>query len=178
MRYRYLCVSGLCLLLTVPYAMTQDKMTTSKLFQHILRLPGPEYPAAAKAACVQGVVVLQVRVGIDGKVESVQTVSGPSMLVQAAKDSVKQWTFRPFEKNGAPVEVVGDVSVSFMLQGEKPIPPPTKLSANSHPSVIVVHLKAQPVTPEAAVAEEFRKLRSECAEKLKAQNGQPVTEEE
>ena len=43
----------------------------------------------------------------------VQAVSGPTMLLGAAIDAVKQWTYKPFLLNGEPVEVDTTVLVEF-----------------------------------------------------------------
>jgi len=40
------------------------------------------------------------------------------MLQQAAIDCVKQWTFRPFEKEGSPVAAHGQYSIIFTLGGD------------------------------------------------------------
>ncbi len=75
----------------------------------------PVYPPLAKMARMQGTVKFQAVVGTDGKVESLQLVSGPPLLIQAAKDAVSQWVYRPTLLNGAPVEVVTTVDVNFSL---------------------------------------------------------------
>jgi protein TonB len=42
-------------------------------------------------------------------------ISGPPLLVQAAMDGVKKWTYKPMVLNGAPVEVVTTIDVNFTL---------------------------------------------------------------
>jgi TonB family protein len=73
------------------------------------------YPPIAKAARIQGTVLFQVQVGTTGKIESMNVVSGPAMLQQAATDCLKQWTYHPFEKDGKPVAALGPVSLIFTL---------------------------------------------------------------
>jgi TonB family protein len=51
----------------------------------------PVYPPIAKAAQVGGDVELLVSFKATGKVEAVQTLSGPAMLQQAAVDYAKAW---------------------------------------------------------------------------------------
>lgn len=85
------------------------------LNQHLDHKVAPVYPAIANAARVQGTVVLEVRIGTTGKIESTKVVSGPAMLQSAAIDCVKQWTYRPFEKDGSPVSASGRVSIEFSL---------------------------------------------------------------
>jgi TonB family protein len=75
----------------------------------------PIYPAAAKAAGVQGSVHLSAIVGTDGTVQQLTVLSGPVELVQAATDAVKQWAYRPTLLNGDPVQVETTIDVNFTL---------------------------------------------------------------
>jgi TonB family protein len=83
--------------------------------QHIDHQVFPVYPPIAKAAHVQGTVVFDLRIGATGRIESMNVVSGPAMLQQAAIDCLKQWTFHPFEKDGGPVVAHGQYSIIFVL---------------------------------------------------------------
>lgn len=75
----------------------------------------PVYPPLAKAANVQGAVVLEVNISRDGKVENANVVTGHPLLIQAAIDAVKQWEYMPIILNGAPVDVVTTVTVDFRI---------------------------------------------------------------
>ena len=75
----------------------------------------PVYPSIAKAARVEGVVVLQATISKAGTIENLRVVSGPAMLQQAALDAVKEWRYRPYLLNGEPVEVETSVNVIFSL---------------------------------------------------------------
>jgi protein TonB len=75
----------------------------------------PVYPPEAKHAGTEGIVRLAVDIGPDGKVVSVNAQSGPDVLVQAAVEAVKQWTYKPTLLNGEPVEVLTTVDVNFTL---------------------------------------------------------------
>lgn len=83
--------------------------------QHIDHKAFPVYPPIAKVAHVQGTVVFDLRIGAVGRVESMEVVSGPPMLQQAAIDCLKQWTFHPFEEEGSPVAAHGQYSIVFVL---------------------------------------------------------------
>jgi TonB family protein len=76
----------------------------------------PVYPPDAKEARVQGVVILEVLIGQDGKVENSRILRSIPMLDQAAADAVRQWEFTPTLLNGNPVKVVMTVTVNFTLQ--------------------------------------------------------------
>jgi protein TonB len=83
----------------------------------ILSKPSPVYPPIAKAARVQGTVVLQATISKTGTIENLRAVSGPAMLQQAALDAVRNWRYRPYLLNNEPVEVETTVNVVFTLGG-------------------------------------------------------------
>lgn len=76
----------------------------------------PVYPPIARAAHVQGTVVLQATISRVGSIENLRVVAGPQMLQQAAMDAVKSWRYRPYLLDGATVEVETTVNVVFSLQ--------------------------------------------------------------
>jgi len=73
----------------------------------------PEYPQIAKLAGVQGDVKLHAIIAKDGTIQSLTVTSGPTMLITAATDAVKQWRYQPYRLNGEPVEVETVITVSF-----------------------------------------------------------------
>ena len=77
----------------------------------------PIYPPIAKAARMQGTVILQATISKTGVIENLRVVSGPAMLQQAALDAVKTWRYRPYLLNNEPVEVETTVNVIFSLGG-------------------------------------------------------------
>jgi TonB family protein len=74
------------------------------------------YPAEAKDAGVQGVVILEVLIGKDGKVINAKVLRSIPLLDQAALDAVRQWEFTPTQVNDVPLNVVMTVTVNFTLQ--------------------------------------------------------------
>lgn len=75
----------------------------------------PRYPAEAKQAGIEGTVRMEVVIGADGKVLRTEVISGPPLLVPAALEAVRQWTYKPTLLNGQPVEVITQVDVNFRL---------------------------------------------------------------
>jgi periplasmic protein TonB len=75
----------------------------------------PMYPAIARAARISGTVELLVLVGRDGRVISVQVLSGSALLASAAKEAVERWSYRPAILDGQAVEVEARVTVNFVL---------------------------------------------------------------
>jgi periplasmic protein TonB len=75
----------------------------------------PQYPAIARAARIQGVVVLQATISKNGSIENLRVIDGPPMLQQAAIDAVSSWRYKPYLLNGEPVEVETTINVVFNL---------------------------------------------------------------
>jgi len=69
----------------------------------------------AKAARIQGEVVLAAIISKAGTIEELQALSGHPMLVAAAVEAVRQWRYRPYLLNGEPVEVETRITVNFTL---------------------------------------------------------------
>ena len=57
----------------------------------LLKRVEPLYPAAALHARVEGVVIVEVWVGVDGTVTDAKVLRGIPLLDQAALDAVRQW---------------------------------------------------------------------------------------
>jgi periplasmic protein TonB len=75
----------------------------------------PQYPPEAGRERIEGTVVLLAVIGTDGKVEDVEVESGLPILAQAAIEAVKQWRYKPYLLNGAPVEIDSRITINFTL---------------------------------------------------------------
>ncbi len=73
----------------------------------------------AKAANIQGVVILELVIDTDGSVKEGHVLRSIPLLDQAALDAVVQWRYQPTLLNGAPVEVIATVTVNFTLPEEQ-----------------------------------------------------------
>jgi len=83
----------------------------------VLERVEPLYTEEARKARVQGVVILEAVVDEKGVVRNVKILKPLGMdLDKAAVTAVKQWKFKPGTKNGKPVPVVFNLTVSFRLQ--------------------------------------------------------------
>jgi periplasmic protein TonB len=76
----------------------------------------PVYPAIARSARVQGVVILEAVIDARGSVSSVQVLRSIPLLDQAAIDAVRRWRYTPALLNGQPVPVIVTITVRFQLQ--------------------------------------------------------------
>jgi periplasmic protein TonB len=81
----------------------------------LIRRVQPVYPALARSARIQGVVVLDATISKQGVIENLRLISGHPMLAPAAIDAVRQWRYKPYILNGEPVEVETQVTVNFSL---------------------------------------------------------------
>ena len=77
----------------------------------------PVYPAIARAARIQGTVVVQAIISKDGKIEQLHVISGPPMLQSAATEAIQRARYRPFMLNSEPVAVETTINVVFTLGG-------------------------------------------------------------
>jgi len=75
----------------------------------------PAYPDDARAARVQGVVIIEVTLGVDGSVVDTYVLRSVPMLDAAALEAVRQWRFAPTVLDGEPVEAIMTVTVNFTL---------------------------------------------------------------
>jgi TonB family protein len=92
----------------------------------------PQYPAIAKAAHAQGVVVLQATISTEGMVEELKVVSGPALLQRAALDAVKNWQFSPYVVAGKAVEFTTKLGLNFTADAGGSPAPPNTASSPSH----------------------------------------------
>jgi protein TonB len=76
----------------------------------------PVYTPEALSAKLQGVVILEVIVGPEGRVNEVRVLRSIPLLDQSAIDAVKEWEFTPTLLNGTPVPVMMAVTVNFTLK--------------------------------------------------------------
>ncbi len=75
----------------------------------------PAYPPIAKAAHIEGTVVLRATIDRNGRIKDLEVLSGPEMLRGSAVDAVARARYQPYRLNGDPTEVETTVSVNFRL---------------------------------------------------------------
>lgn len=75
----------------------------------------PVYPTIAKAAGVQGTVVVEAIISRTGTIESLEVISGPEMLRGAAVEAIRAAKYRPYRLNGQPTDVQTTVTVNFRI---------------------------------------------------------------
>jgi TonB family protein len=91
-----------------------DGITAPKKIVHV----EPRYTEEARQARIQGTVILQAVVDVEGNVSRVQVIKGlPFGLDQSAIDAVEQWKYEPARRSdGTPVAVYYNLVINFSLQ--------------------------------------------------------------
>jgi periplasmic protein TonB len=75
----------------------------------------PTYPAAARAARIQGMVIVEATIDAHGNVVAARILKSRPFLDDAALEAVRQWKYSPVLLNGVPVPVIMTVTVNFQL---------------------------------------------------------------
>ncbi len=123
LRFSALLLATLALLYSASpgNSMAQGKPENANRTPHavLTRLFPPVYPPLARQAMIAGDVKLNVTIHSDGSIESVTTIGGHPMLVQAALDSAKH---SQFECLGC-ATLNGSVSLTFSFQPSREMNP-------------------------------------------------------
>jgi protein TonB len=115
--------TALLLLATLPTAPPADEkkpagvVVQSDFSQIKVRKqpPPPAYPEKARAARIQGVVIVQVTIDPEGVPTQALALEGPKELRPAAELYTMHWRFEPALLNGKPVHARFKVTVPFRL---------------------------------------------------------------
>jgi protein TonB len=80
--------------------------------------PPPRYPKAARKRKYQGIVILEVLVSQEGRVDVLKVLqsSGHAILDKAALASVKKWQFEPGRRGDDKVEMWVRIPIRFQLK--------------------------------------------------------------
>ena len=82
-----------------------------------LHKPAPAYTPEAKEKRIEGIVIVQTLIDIDGQVKDVRVLKGlPEGLNQAATDAIRSWRFEPATLHGEPVKVLYNLTINFRLK--------------------------------------------------------------
>jgi len=76
----------------------------------------PSYPAMAQKSRVEGKVVVEVVLDLEGNVVSAKAVSGHQLLRRAAEDAANRSKFHAATFNGQPIKGIGTITYSFNLK--------------------------------------------------------------
>lgn len=94
-----------------PMRLTEDMPKPVQLV-----MKKPEYPTDAKAAGIEGVVIIKYVIAEDGSVRDVKALKGPPELQANCIEAVKGWRFQPVIVDGAAVAVVRVARFPFRIR--------------------------------------------------------------
>ena len=83
-----------------------------------IKIVQPKYPKFAELRRIEGSVLLELHVDALGRVEKVRTISGNSLLREAAEVAAWQWQYPRSPGNQQPTSAVTQVRVNFKLNPE------------------------------------------------------------
>lgn len=90
----------------------------------------PRYPPEARAARVQGIVIIEAMIDETGRVADARVLKPlPFGLAEAALEAVRQWIFEPATIEGRPVPVIFNLTINFRLPEKEQAQPPTQTPA-------------------------------------------------
>lgn len=79
------------------------------------RLVMPAYSVMARQSRLEGKVVVEVELDVEGNVVSAEATSGHALLRQPAEDAARKSKFRPAIFNGEPIKAKGSITFNFTL---------------------------------------------------------------
>ncbi|HET9791857.1 MAG TPA: TonB family protein [Candidatus Angelobacter sp.] len=101
-----------------PASITESAATPDTSLRRPIKVVQPEYPDMAKIRRIGGVVLLELEVDAQGNVQKVRTLSGNSLLSEAAKTAALQWQYPP-SANDQTAPSVMQVRFNFSLNSER-----------------------------------------------------------
>jgi protein TonB len=77
----------------------------------------PPYPRSLQADGIEGVAIVRVLVGTDGRVRAVESVRADDPLFfEATRDqALRKWRFKPATEDGRPIESWREMTVRFVI---------------------------------------------------------------
>jgi TonB family protein len=81
----------------------------------LIKRVDPVYPEEARKQGIEGDIIIEATVDVNGKVKDAKVLRGVAVLDQAALDAVKQWVYEPMIIDGQPKAAKFTVTVRFKL---------------------------------------------------------------
>jgi protein TonB len=91
------------------------RISTGMKEPRVLFAPQPVYSPIAKAAHVEGTVILDAIIDEQGDVTQVRVISGPALLLASALKAVSERKYAPTILDGQPVSIRLNVTIDFHL---------------------------------------------------------------
>jgi TonB family protein len=92
------------------------RISSDQLYARAKDRPLPPYPPIAKAANIQGAVVVDVLISKTGDVICARSLSGHPLLRRAAVEAALKWKFGSFESLGNSAKAIGSIAINFEIK--------------------------------------------------------------
>jgi TonB family protein len=102
-------------LIPTPPGFRPQGQNKNLLVGRLLSRGNPSYPQEAVQQRIEGTVRLHAVIGKDGKIQSLEPMSGPPLLVEAAETAVREWRYGPTLLDGHPIQTQADINLVFRL---------------------------------------------------------------
>jgi periplasmic protein TonB len=109
----FACIALLSLFSLPGRAGDELRVSEADLKEAAISKPLPEYPVVARQLKITGKVELEVHVDESGQVADVKIVTGNAVLTRPTAKTISGWKFKPFQKDGKPVQAVAPLNFEF-----------------------------------------------------------------
>ena len=96
---------------STPDSEPPENLSIGKLLRYI----APAYPPDARQQRLEGTVRLRAVISEDGAVESLEPLSGPPLLVEAAVAAVRDWRYSPTLLDGQRIQTQAEIRLVYRL---------------------------------------------------------------
>lgn len=98
-----------------PPAVVRRAISEPAQMAQLIRRVEPSYPNLARQIQREGRVELHALISTEGRIESLEVISGDPLFIQSALAAVRGWRYRPTILNGRPIEVDTRITVIYTL---------------------------------------------------------------
>src|SRR5499426_2667953 len=84
-----------------------------EFMRYVKKQVTPSLPPEAKAQGVSGPVKVEVVLSKNGYLAKARVVEGHPLIRQAALDALRQWQFKPYQRDRVPVDVRSEIAINF-----------------------------------------------------------------
>jgi TonB family protein len=93
----------------------RQKVSELQQMAQLIRRVEPVYPLLARQIQREGRVELHAFISTEGRIESLEVISGDPLFIQSALSAVREWRYRPTILNDRPIEIDTHITVIYTL---------------------------------------------------------------
>ena len=93
-------------------------LSTKDMREHADHIQPLKPSGLEKGLNLSGIVVMEIRFEISGRVECTCAKSGHPIAISAAMEAVPKWTFKPLVSNGVPKAGCGRITIKYRLRDQ------------------------------------------------------------